>query len=310
MGKSPPSIRSLVAFEAVARLQSVSRAAEELCITQAAASIRVKGLEEHLGFLLFTRENGQVRLTPAGARYLETVRDVIDRLVEAAEWAGRPATVVRLTVFDAFAQHWLIPRFDRLMEELADIEVSLIVDNERESTPLRETDLAIQLTDTPPPGAVKMLDDELVAICRPDFQIRHRLFEPRDLDRVKLLVDHTDAGRAPAAPSDTVLWLKRAGLDVRRLESAIEFRQAALLIDAALHRVGVALVRQSLVIDEIAEGRLVIPFDHSVPCQQPIYLAAAPLTGGDENIRRVRDWLLREARATRTAIEPALLMKA
>lgn len=311
MNRRPPSIRSLVAFEAVARLQSVSRAADELCITQAAASIRIKGLEEHLGFALFSRENGQIRLTQAGSRYLGTVREVIDRLAKAAEWAGRPASAVRLTVFNAFAQHWLMPRFGRLMRELADIEVSLIVDDERDAPPLHETDLAIHLADaapvpdaTRPPAmklpaakllATKLLDDELVAICRPDFQARHRLSEPRDLDRVTLLVEQGEAGTGPA-PSDTALWLRRAGLDPARIDGAIGFRDAALLIDAALHRVGVALVRRSLVMGEIEEGRLTIPFDLSVQCRRPVWLAVA--TAADDNVCRVRDWLLAEAQTT------------
>ena len=312
MNRRPPSIRSLVAFEAVARLQSVSRAADELCITQAAASIRIKGLEEHLGFALFSRENGQIRLTQAGTRYLETVREVIDRLARAAEWAGRPASAVRLTVFNAFAQHWLMPRFGRLMRELADIEVSLIVDDERDAAPPHETDLAIHLADAAPAPdatkpaatkllATKLLDDELVAICRPDFQVRHRLSEPRDLDRVTLLVEQAEAG-AGSAPSDTALWLRRAGLDPARINSAIGFRDAALLIDAALHRVGVALVRRSLVMGEIEEGRLTIPFDLSVQCRRPVWLAVA--TAADDNVCRVRDWLLAEAQATLATVAP------
>ncbi|HEV2673658.1 MAG TPA: LysR family transcriptional regulator [Aliidongia sp.] len=306
MSRRPPSIRSLEAFEAVARLQSVSRAAEELCITQAAVSIRLKGLEEHLGFLLFVRENGQFRLSAAGARYLMTVREVIGRLTEAADWAQRPVTAVRLTVFNAFAQHWLIPRFDRLMTALGEIEVALIVHDESDPAAHHDTDLSIRLADREEPGMVRLVDDELIAVCRPDFQTKFRLFHPQDLLRVKLL--HEGGQEAlHAGRSDPGNWLRKAGIDAGGLSHAIGFRNASLLVDAALHRIGVALVRHSLVVDEIAEGRLVMPFSHAVPCGQAIYLAGAPMIERDAHVARLRNWLIAEAASTSAIMAPVAL---
>ena len=307
MTRRPPSIRSLVAFEAIARLQSVSRAADELCITQAAVSIRLKGLEEHLGFLLFVRENGQFRLSAAGARYLVTVREVIDRLGEAAEWAQRPLSAVRLSVFNSFARHWLLPRFDPLMTALADTEVALTVHDDGERPSLHDTDLAIRLADRPELGAVKLIDDELVAVCRPELQGRARLCLPADLAAnpapVKLLhegsVEALHAGRGDAGA-----WLRKAGLDPAGFTRTIGFRNASLLVDAALHRIGVALVRHSLVVDEIAQGRLVTPFAHSVPCAQAIYLVTAPMADRDTGVARLRNWLATETRKTNQACDP------
>lgn len=297
-----------MAFEAVARLQSVSRAADELCITQAAVSIRLKGLEEHLGFLLFVRENGQFRLSAAGTRYLSTVREVIDRLTEAADWAQRPLSAVRLTVFNTFAQHWLIPRFDRLMTDLGEIEVALTVHDENDRTTLHDTDLSIQLADREEPGAVRLINDELIAVCRPDFQTQFHLFHPSDLLRVKLLheggPDTLHSGR-----SDPGNWLRKAGLDASGFSRAIGFRNASLLVDAALHRIGVALVRHSLVVDEINEGRLAMPFGHSVPCGQAIYLAGAPMAERDGNVARLRDWLIAEAASTSAIMAPIVLRR-
>lgn len=303
----PPSMRSLVAFEAVARLQSVSRAADELCITQAAVSIRLKGLEEHLGFQLFLRENGQFRLSPAGTRYLQTVRDTISRLTEAAQWAQRPVAAVRLNVFSAFAQHWLIPRFDRLTTALGDVEIALFVDGDDDDRPApHDHDLSVQLAEHAEPGMVKLIEDELIAVCRPDIQAKFRLYHPQHLARATLLYEGTqdtlDAGR-----SDAALWLRKAGLDAGGLQRAIGFRNTPLLIDAALFRIGVALVRHSLVVDELAAGRLVMPFEHSIACRRSIYLAGAPIGGRDEDVARVRSWLLAEAAATSAKMAPAAL---
>lgn len=303
----PPSMRSLVAFEAVARLQSVSRAADELCITQAAVSIRLKGLEEHLGFQLFRRENGQFRLSPAGTRYLQTVREIISRLTEAAQWAQRPVAAVRLDVFTAFAQHWLIPRFDRLTEALSDVEIALFVHDDDDDRPaLHDNDLSIQLAERAEPGMVKLIDDELIAVCRPDIQARFRLYHPQHLSRATLLYEGTqdtlDAGR-----SDAALWLRKAGLDAGGLQRAIGFRNASLLIDASLFRLGVGLVRHSLVVDELAAGRLVVPFEHSIVCRRGIYLAGAPVGGQDEDVARLHSWLTAEAARTCASIARAAL---
>ena len=295
-----------MAFEAVARLQSVSRAADELCVTQAAVSIRLKGLEEHLGFLLFVRENGQFRLSAAGARYLATVRDVIGRLTDAAEWALRPMTAVRLCVFNALAQHWLLPRFARLAAALGEIEVALIVQEDGDRAILHEADLSILLADRAEPGMIKLMDDELVAVCRRDFQAKYRLFQPHDLQRVKLL--HEGGPEAlHGSRSDPGLWIRKAGLDPDSLTGALNFRNASLLVDAALHRIGVALVRHSLVADEIADGRLIMPFGHSAPCTQAIYLAGAPAVERDTGAARLREWLVAEAAATSAAIGPGAL---
>lgn len=304
MNRHLPSIGSLVAFEAVARLQSVTRAAEEVGITQAAASIRIKGLEEHLGFTLFERENGQFRLSVAGAQYLKTVRELIGRLAQAAERARHSISAVRLTVFNAFAQHWLIPRFDRLTTALGDVEVALIVHDESDRAALHDADLSIQLADWQEHRAVKLFDDKLVAVCRPDFQAKFGLSTPQDLLRVKLLHegrhDTLQVGR-----SDPGNWLRKTGIDPGSLTHAISFCNASLLVDAALHHMGVALVRHSLVADEIAEGRLVTPFRHSVLCHQAIYLVGSGSEDRDAGVSKLRDWLVAEAVSTDAIMSPS-----
>jgi len=155
-----PSIRSLMAFEAIARHQSVSRAASELNITQAAASIRLKGLEEHIGFPLFLRTNGHFSLTAAGGRYLTTVHRVIAELSGAAERAMRPTHIVRLCVLTALAQKWLIPRFAELIAHAVDIEIDLqTIDDSADD--MTDGDLVIRHSTANDGSALKLMDDEL-----------------------------------------------------------------------------------------------------------------------------------------------------
>ncbi|HEV2674768.1 MAG TPA: LysR family transcriptional regulator [Aliidongia sp.] len=306
MNKRLPSIGSLIAFEAAARLKSITRAADEVGITQAAASIRLKGLEEHLGFPLFLRENGQVRLSAAGARYQTIVQEIIGSLIDAARSAQSPISAVRLTVFNAFAQHWLLPRFNRLTADLGTVEVKLIIPDENDLGPYDNTDLSIQLAEREEPGAIKLIDDELIAVCRPDYQAKFRLHHPVDLLRGRLL--HEGGQDAlHTGGTDCGAWIRKVGIDANRLSNPIGFYTASLLVDAALHRIGVALVRRSLVADEIAEGLLVTPFRYSVPCKKAVYLVRGATIERNANVSKLRDWLLAEVRPADVSDAPANL---
>lgn len=288
-----PSLRSLMAFEAIARLQSVSRAADELSITQAAASIRLKGLEEHLGFPLFLRTNGHFTLTGAGARYLSTVHKVIADLSEGAERAIRPSQLVRLRVFSGLAQKWLIPRLASLMEHAGEVEIDLQT-VEDDIIDVTEGDLFVHHFRAEKLSATKLMDDEFIAVCRPEMAEQIRTFRPSELRAVRWL--HETPMRARSALADPLVdWLGRLGLGLDDVGPRLGFHTASLLVDAALHGVGVGLVRHSLVLDHLAEGQLVRLFHHSVPGAEAIYLSYTPGLQHDPNVGKVYDWLLHQA---------------
>jgi LysR family transcriptional regulator, glycine cleavage system transcriptional activator len=286
----PPSILWLTAFEAVARHQSVTRAAAELCVTQSAVSIRLRSLEDHLGFRLFHRE--PFRLTQAGRRYLVTARDVLERLLRGEASAGAS---VRLSAFATFAELWLIPRFARLIQDCAEPEIDLVVsqDGEREC----DADLRIGTANPDILSAARLIDDEIIAVCHPDLAARHQLRSLADLSNVRLLCENRH-GVSAAAHDDAARWLKSTGLDVRA-KMRPWFWEGPAMVQAALHRVGVALVRHSLVLEQLEEGRLVRPIGDAIPCGEPVYLTwTKPIRRGSA-IARVRDWLLREGAVTR-----------
>ena len=85
MPRRLPSLNGLKAFEAAARHESFTRAAEELCVTQGAVSHQVKALETELGLKLFNRERQRLVITEAGRSYLEVVRDAFDRISAGTE---------------------------------------------------------------------------------------------------------------------------------------------------------------------------------------------------------------------------------
>jgi LysR family transcriptional regulator, glycine cleavage system transcriptional activator len=297
-----PSIRSLMAFEAIARHQSVSRAANELSITQAAASIRLKGLEEQLGFPLFLRTNGHFSLTAAGARYLATVHKVIADLSEAAERAIRPSHTVRLCIRTALAQKWLIPRLAGLMQHVRDVDIDLqAVDDE--SDDMTDGDLFIGHCADTDRSSVKLMDDEFIAVCRPEMVEQVRSFHPKELRAVKWLHEAPSGARSALA-DPLVDWLGRVGLGVDDIGPRLSFRNPCLLVDATLHGVGVGVARHSLVADHLAARTLARLFHHGVPGAEAIYLTFAPGLQHDPVIAKIRDWLLQQAAAHRQLMVP------
>src|SRR5262245_17057728 len=113
-----PALNALKAFEAAARHESFTRAAEELCVTQGAVSHQVKGLEEELGVKLFNRERQRLVITEAGREYLAVVRDALDRIAVGTDRLVQRQTSGALTISTSpdFAAKWLVHRLGRFAE--------------------------------------------------------------------------------------------------------------------------------------------------------------------------------------------------
>src|SRR5258708_20188273 len=110
MPRRLPQLNALKAFEAAARHESFTRAAEELCVTQGAVSHQVKALEDELGVKLFNRERQRLIITEAGRDYLIVVRDALDRIAVGTERLVQRQTAGVLTVSTSpdFAAKWLV----------------------------------------------------------------------------------------------------------------------------------------------------------------------------------------------------------
>src|SRR5450631_4008737 len=120
-----PSLNALKAFEAAARSESFTRAAEELCVTQGAVSHQVKALEATLGLKLFNRERQRLVITEAGREYLAVVRDVLDRISVGTEdlLQHQISGVLTVSTSPDFAAKWLVHRLGRFSEGHPEIEL-------------------------------------------------------------------------------------------------------------------------------------------------------------------------------------------
>src|SRR5882757_10688523 len=120
-----PALNALKSFEAAARHESFTRAAEELCVTQGAVSHQVKALEQELGVKLFNRERQRLLITQAGRDYLAVIRDAFDRIALGTERLvqRRESGVLTVSTSPDFAAKWLVNRLGRFAESCPDLDL-------------------------------------------------------------------------------------------------------------------------------------------------------------------------------------------
>lgn len=293
-----PPLSALRAFEAAARLQSFSKAAEELNVTPAAISHQVHALEEDLGVSLFNRRNRAVELT-ASARVL------LPGLTEA--FAGIQNSVRRLrshndtgtvnvTASPSFAGKWLVQRLHRFQEQHPQVDVRISATDTMVDLTRGDFDLAIRY------GAGRyagldvelLMSNEVFPACSPALlRDGPPLETPADL-RHHALIHDQQVDRDPLAPTWS-MWLKAAGVDGADAARGLSFNNNVLALEAALAGHGVTLAYSTVAAADLAAGRLVRLFTLSLPDNFAYYIVTAPGALERPKVKAFRDWLRQEA---------------
>jgi LysR family transcriptional regulator, glycine cleavage system transcriptional activator len=285
-----PSLNGLRAFEAAARHLSFTLAAAELNVTQTAISHQIRRLEEELGIRLFVRQNRALALTPEARDYLPGVRAAFNDLRLATDRLLRrdDSKVLTVSTIASLAAKWLLPRLTDFQEANPGIDVRIttstsLVDFQRDNV-----DAAIRYGRGQWRGlrADWLMRDELFPVCSPSLLRGDKpLRAPEDLKDHVLL--HTNNG------DDWRLWLTAAGLptDISR-PPGITFDMTFMTVQAAIDGMGVAMGRTTYVQDDIAKGRLVVPFRIALPANAGFYLVSPQ--GGREapKLAAFRQWLI------------------
>src|SRR5881275_1246501 len=166
-----PPLNAIKAFEAAARSESFTRAAEELCVTQGAVSHQVKALEATLGVKLFNRERQRLIITEAGKDYLTVVRDALDRIAVGTErlLQRQNAGVLTVSTSPDFAAKWLVHRLGQFAEAHSDIDLRVSATLHHVDFAREDVDLAVRHGDGNWPGldAVRLSTERLFAVCSP-----------------------------------------------------------------------------------------------------------------------------------------------
>lgn len=269
-----PPLTQLRAFEAAARHESLSRAAEELNVAHPALSRQIRDLEGWLGCALFTRHNRGLMLTDAGRAYRDAAVAAFD-MIEGATGLLRAAPPVAgrsrliLSVEPSFAQRWLIPRLGGFRARHPEVEV--VVDATRVAADFRKggADLGIRYGSGPWPGLQAQLLSVVVnfPVCAPHLAASLPPDPARLLDGDLLLEEMDMPWHA---------WFRAAGVAVTAPLRGTRFFDAGNAIDSAVAGQGLALGDTILAADDVAAGRLVRPYPQTAIYDAYHLVAPAP----------------------------------
>lgn len=313
-----PPLSALRAFEAAARHLSFKRAAEELHVTPAAVSQQIKALEAYLGLTLFRRLTRALEVTPQGLVMLPKIREGFDCLAAAVESTRRSGDgVLTVNAPPSFASRWLVPRLPRFSAAHPEVELRLsssvdTVDRRGETAVFEAgmvdprdaaSELAIRYGTGNYAGfrVEKIFAPDCVPVCSPRLPSAERpLAQPGDLRRHVLIHDETISDTERQA--GWAQWLEAAGVPVGGAAGADaqrgpRFSNAVLAVEAALDGQGVALALRPLVEADVAAGRLIMPFELTVPSPYAYFLVLPEAVAGRPSVAAFRAWLLSEGRA-------------
>ncbi|HZC95589.1 MAG TPA: transcriptional regulator GcvA [Bradyrhizobium sp.] len=290
-----PSLNGLRAFEAAARHLSFTQAASELNVTQTAISHQIKRLEEELGIRLFIRQNRALALTPEAQGYLPGIRAAFNDLRLATDRLLRSDDdhVLTVSTLASLAAKWLLPRLSPFQEAHPGIDVRIttstnLVDFQRDNV-----DAAIRYGRGQWPGvrADWLMADELFPVCSPALLNGNKPLKcPEDLR------DHVLLHTSNANSDDWRLWLTAAGLPTNiSTKPDVTFDLVFMTVQAAIDGVGVAMGRTAYVQDDIAKGRLVVPFRIALPTDAGFYLVSPAGRTDSPKLSAFRQWLIASA---------------
>lgn len=293
-----PSLPVLRSFDAAARHQSFTMAAEELGLTQGAISRQVRELEELIGVRLFARVGRRVQLTPAGRAFARDLVGDLARLrhsVTRAVAAGDGGSILSVAVLPTFGSRWLMPRLPDFCARHPDIQLSFSSRGEPFDMQEERCDVAIHfgLADWPGAQLAPLCPENLRAVASPGFLDQHGIRQPADLCHAPLL-------QLSSRPDAWAAFFAAQGQEVTRAGAGMLFDQFSLMISAALQGLGAALLPVYLIEDELGQGSLRSVAAVGSP-QEASYHIATPLGGTSREAASFVSWLRRQVPRRRAA---------
>ncbi|PUE27819.1 LysR family transcriptional regulator [Limnohabitans sp. JirII-29] len=297
MRRKIPSTQALLCFDAAARHESYTRAAQELVLTQSAVSRQVTLLEDFLGLKLFRRTRHGVALTPAGVDYARQVGQRLDGLErDTLDTMTRQGTGGHLTLaaVPTFATHWLIPRLATLAQRHPDITVHI----DTRTRPFLFADTAFdaalytgtpeQVRNWPGTRADKLLDEEVVPVCSPQLMAGRTHLTPKALAQLPLLQQST-------RPEGWRQWFDAMGVSAPNALGGPRYELFSMLAVAATHHLGVALMPRLLIAGELARGELVVACPKALRGTRSYYLITPDVGHAPGVLTRFRTWVQEQA---------------
>lgn len=310
MAQHLPPLNALRTFEAVARLKSFTKAADELFVTRAAVSHQIKNLEEYLGFPLIERNTRSISLTPAAEVALPKLREGFNNLSDAVHQMKLNLAHGSINVWmtPSFASKWLVPRLHDFTKKHPEIDMQItgnarLIDSSGKTSLSmeelfrnNEVDVAIRFSSGSYPGykVNKLFSVRAIPLCSPELlnDPDKPLNSPEDLQFHTLLHDNTNYKSRP----EWSKWLKEAGVDSVNIDRGPRFNHISLAMDAAIDGQGVMLGFEDLARNDMKAGRLCAPFDFSIPLKRSYYIIQPESGSSNQHaVDSFVDWLMEEA---------------
>lgn len=286
-----PPLTAIRVFEAAARHASFTKAAAELGMTQAAVSYQIKLLEERVGAPLFLRKPRQVTLTEAGHRLAPAVSEAFIILSEAyaATRSGSRGTLSISTVL-TFASNWLARHIGSFQMQYPEIAVRLDTSSHMVDFAREEVDVGIRSGDGNWPGLARHLlfRAEYTPMLTPKLaESIGGIREPADLLKLRIL-----------DPGDVWWrrWFALAGVPPQSLDGRPDASMGSQAYEAsaAMAGQGVAILTRAFFTAELAEGRLIQPFDLLGYDGHGYWLVYPEQRRNLPKIKAFREWILDE----------------
>ena len=300
MRRKIPSLQALACFDAAARHESYTRAAQELALTQSAVSRQITALEEFLGVALFRRTRHGVALTERGAEYAAQVAGRLQALeqdtLDVMSTQGRGGSI-HLAAVPTFATRWLLPR----LPELAALHPEITVHIETRTRPFMFADTpfdaalyagsADQMANWAGTQAIRLLSEDMVPVCKPSLLGAQTTLPAQALADLPLLQQST-------RPTAWRQWFDALGVAAPLALSGPRYELFSMTAAAAVHGLGLALVPRLLVQAELQRGELVVACQQLVPSDRSYYLVMPERTDERPVMKTFLDWLQRSATET------------
>ncbi|TQV87019.1 LysR substrate-binding domain-containing protein [Aliikangiella coralliicola] len=284
-------LRALQAFDSAATHRSLSRAAEELSVTQGAVSRQIKQLEEYLGVKLFKRTSTGVEKTLAGDKLHLMTGQAFTLLEKGLIEFVQPKTNKSLTISltSSLATKWLVPRLSSFRAQNPQVEIFLDTSDELIDFDISEVDAALRFAIPENNGLFweQLTAESLIVVASPNLVTDKTLpLTPKEICQLPILVDDFD---------DRWLdWLAIVGHDVsgNYLKPDMRFKDSTVMISAVINGQGIALARELLVADDLAEGLLVRLDDVQVPLDRSLNFVCRQRDKASPNLVKLRKWLM------------------
>ena len=299
--KHMPTLVSLRAFEAVARHKSFRKAADEICVTHAAVSHQIKALETSIGVKLLDRTSRSVELTAAGAQYYPSVREHIQGIIKATRRIQAPEEpdVLLIQSYASFNTMWLQPRLADFLQDHPDTRVRIISTFEDGNYDSHRFDVGVF---NAPPFDPRfeyrpLFKTDIYPICAPEA------FEEANSAASEKLLKNAMLLSVPSTwnePDDWVSWLSAAGFKTKNMKFGAIFDNYPLVREAVLNNLGMSIARAPFCARDLERGRLVKPFDISIPEPGRWYLATQKEQRPNLKLDIFVEWLLGQVKADTT----------